>query len=576
MASDTGTTPATLEKPLSGADYTGVSEDQNPLRREGLLRRSAPFLAVALLAFAAVPIASAPNHPPLIAAGLLLALIVLAGAFLPWHRLPPYATAGPPIAYFLVVALLVQSAGGGPSGYVPLALLPIFWLALYGTSSELAIAMVAAFSMFVAPLIFLHDRAYSEADLRAALLWMGISLVVGFSAQGLVRKIREQAEETERRGQALFESEERQRLILETAGEAFVSMDEAGSITGWNAAAEQMFGWRREEAVGRQLVETIVPHSLREAHSRGLHTFLRTGEGPVLNKTIELSALRRDGSEFPVELTISPLRVGEEHVFNSFIRDITERQQAQREAERLKDEFFALVSHELRTPLTSIAGYLELVKDDVEGKLSEEEFNHLEVMERNTDRLLRLVGDILLVAQVQAGTFTVTKEPSDVATVVQHSIEAATPVAEAKGISLNLHSEPVPPVEGDSDRLSQLLDNLISNALKFTPPGERIDVSSSSVDDHVIIEVANTGSYLSPEEQEQLFERFFRASEAVDQAIVGVGLGLAICKAIAEAHGGQILVRSEEGVATTFTVRLPASKSNQPEGSDFEASEALV
>jgi two-component system, OmpR family, phosphate regulon sensor histidine kinase PhoR len=554
-----------------------VKEDQNPLRREGLLRRSAPFLAIALLAFAAVPIASAPNHPPLIAAAVLLALIVLAALFMPWDRLPPYATAGPPIAYFLVVALLVQSSGGGPSGYVSLSILPVFWLALYGTRSELAIAMVAAFSMFVAPLLFLQDRAYSQADLRAALLWMAISLVVGFTAQGLVRKIREQADETERRGQALFESEERQRLILETAGEAFVSMDEAGAITGWNAAAEQMFGWGREEAIGRQLVDTIVPSSLREAHTRGLRTFLRTGDGrPVLNKTIELSALRRDGSEFPVELTISPLLVGGEHVFNSFIRDITERQQAQREAERLKDEFFALVSHELRTPLTSISGYLELVKDDAEGKLSEEEFNHLEIMERNTDRLLRLVGDILLVAQVQAGTFTVTKEPSDIATVVAHSVEAAGPVAEAKGIALSMHSEPVPPVEGDSDRLSQLLDNLLTNALKFTPAGERIDVNSHSSGGDVIIEVENTGSYLTPDEQEQLFERFFRASEAVDQAIVGVGLGLAICKAIAEAHGGGISVRSEEGVATTFTVRLPAAELSQPGGSGLGARKALV
>jgi PAS domain S-box-containing protein len=555
----------------------GVSEDQNPLRREGLLRRSAPFLAVALVAFAAVPISSQKlNEPALIAAAALMVLIVLAVVLVPWDRLPPYAPSMPPIAYFLVVALLVQTAGGGPSGYVPLALLPIFWLALYGTRSELGIAMVAATSMFVAPLLFLQDRAYSQADLRAALLWMAISLVVGFTAQGLVRKIREQAEETERRGQALFESEERQRLILETAGEAFVSMDAEGAITGWNASAEQMFGWRREEAIGRQLVDTIVPPALREAHSRGVHTFLRTGEGPVLNRTIEQTAVRRDGSEFPVELTISPLRVGGEHVFNSFIRDITERQQAQREAERLKDEFFALVSHELRTPLTSIMGYLELVKEDTEGKLDEEELRHLQIMERNTDRLLRLVGDILLVAQVQAGTFTVTKEPSDIATVVAHSVEAAGPVAEAKGIALNLRNEQVPPVDGDRDRLSQLLDNLISNALKFTPAGERIDVSSHSSDGEVIVEVENTGSYLSPEEREQLFERFFRTSEAVDQAIVGVGLGLAICKAIAEAHGGAISVRSEEGVATTFTVHLPASQSSQPEGSELGSREALV
>jgi signal transduction histidine kinase len=372
----------------------------------------------------------------------------------PWDRLPPWATSVPPITYFLVVALLVQTAGGGPSGYVPLALLPIFWLALYGTRSELAIAMVAAFSMFVAPLLFLHDRAYSESDLRAALLWMAISLVVGFTAQGLVRKVREHAAETERRGQELVE--------------------------------------------------------------------------------------------------------------------------AQREAERLKDEFFALVSHELRTPLTSIMGYLELLREDTEDRLDEEDRNHIEIMQRNAHRLLRLVGDILLVAQVQAGTFTVATEPSDLSTLVAHAVEAATPVAEEKGIALNLHSEPELPIEADRDRLAQLLDNLISNALKFTPAGERIDVHSWEADDAAVIEVENTGSYLSPEEQEQLFDRFFRSSDAVEQAIGGVGLGLAICKAIAEAHGGQISVRSEEGVATVFSVRLPVLEPGHIQAGDRERSEVLA
>jgi signal transduction histidine kinase len=432
-----------------------VREDQNPLRREGLLRRTAPFLAIALLAFAAVPISSSSlNAPPLFAAAVLVVVIAAAVVFVPWDRLPPWATSVPPITYFLVVALLVQTAGGGPSGYVPLALLPIFWLALYGTRSELAIAMVAAFSMFVAPLLFLHDRAYSESDLRAALLWMAISLVVGFTAQGLVRKVREHAAETERRGQELVE--------------------------------------------------------------------------------------------------------------------------AQREAERLKDEFFALVSHELRTPLTSIMGYLELLREDTEDRLDEEDRNHIEIMQRNAHRLLRLVGDILLVAQVQAGTFTVATEPSDLSTLVAHAVEAATPVAEEKGIALNLHSEPELPIEADRDRLAQLLDNLISNALKFTPAGERIDVHSWEADDAAVIEVENTGSYLSPEEQEQLFDRFFRSSDAVEQAIGGVGLGLAICKAIAEAHGGQISVRSEEGVATVFSVRLPALDPGHIQAGDRERSEVLA
>jgi signal transduction histidine kinase len=432
-----------------------VRQDLHPLRREGLLRRTAPFLAIALLAFAAVPLSSQPlNSPALIAAAALLVLIAAAIVFVPWRRLPPYAASAPPIAYFLVVALLVQTAGGGPSGYVPLVLLPIFWLALYGNRSELAIAMVAAFSMFVAPLVFLHNRAFSESELREALLWMAISVVVGFTAQGLVRKVREHAAETARRGEELLE--------------------------------------------------------------------------------------------------------------------------AQREAERLKDEFFALVSHELRTPLTSIMGYLELVVEDAEDKLDEEGRNNLEVMRRNADRLLRLVGDILLVAQVQAGTFTLATEPTDVDTLVAQAVEAAMPTAEAKGIVLNMHSEPLPLVDGDQDRLAQLLDNLISNALKFTPAGERIDVRSRSTDGAILLEVQNTGTHLPPEERDQLFDRFFRASGAVEQAIGGVGLGLAICKAIAEAHGGQISVSSEEGVGTSFVVRLPVPQRDETRDRDPRYEEAMV
>jgi signal transduction histidine kinase len=432
-----------------------MREDQRPLRREGLLRRSAPFMAIALLAFAAVPLSSqSVNSPALIAAAGLLALIVAAVMFVPWDRLPPYAASIPPIAYFLVVALLVQTAGGGPSGYVPLVLLPIFWLALYGTRSELAIAMVAAFSMFVAPLVFLQNRVYSHAELREALLWMAISLVVGFTAQGLVRKVREHAAETQRRGEELLE--------------------------------------------------------------------------------------------------------------------------AQREAERLKDEFFALVSHELRTPLSSITGYLELLMEDAEGKLDAEAWNHLEVIQRNADRLLRLVADILLVAQVQAGTFTLAKEPTDVSTLVAEAVEAAMPTAATKGIALNMDSEPLPPIDGDRDRLAQLLDNLISNALKFTPSGERIEVRSCRSGGAVVLEVENTGSYIRPDEQEKLFDRFFRASGAVQQAIGGVGLGLAICKAIAEAHGGQISVSSEEGGGTSFVVRLPAPERPEAEPANLEHEEAMA
>jgi signal transduction histidine kinase len=214
--------------------------------------------------------------------------------------------------------------------------------------------------------------------------------------------------------------------------------------------------------------------------------------------------------------------------------------------------------------------------EDAEDKLDEEGRNNLEVMRRNADRLLRLVGDILLVAQVQAGTFTLATEPTDVDTLVAQAVEGAMRTAEAKGIMLTVHGEQLPPIDGDRDRLAQLLDNLISNALKFTPAGESIDVRSCSADGAIVLEVQNTGSYLRPDEQEKLFDRFFRASAAVEQAVGGVGLGLAICKAIAEAHGGQISVSSEQGVGTSFVVRLPVPEHDETRDRHHLREEAMV
>jgi signal transduction histidine kinase len=217
-----------------------------------------------------------------------------------------------------------------------------------------------------------------------------------------------------------------------------------------------------------------------------------------------------------------------------------------------------------------------MLMEDAEGKLDAEDWKHLAVIQRNAARHLRLVGDILLVAQVQAGTFTLATEPTDVSTLVAQAAEAALPTAATKGIALNMQCEPLPPIDGDRDRLAQLLDNLISNALKFTPSGERIDVRSCRSDGAIVLEVENTGSYIRPDEQEKLFDRFFRASGAVQQAIGGVGLGLAICKAIAEAHGGKISVSSEEGAGTSFVVRLPAPERVESDLADLEHEEAMA
>jgi PAS domain S-box-containing protein len=237
-------------------------------------------------------------------------------------------------------------------------------------------------------------------------------------------------------------------------------------------------------------------------------------------------------------------------------RFLAEQNESLRELDRLKDEFVSLVSHELRTPLTSIRGYLELALEDSE-TLTSDQREYLAVVQRNSERLLRLVGDLLFVAQVDAGRLTIEQEPSDLAAIAHESVLGAEPVAAGRGVGLTIEAEPSP-MEGDPARLAQLVDNLVSNAIKFTEPGGTVTVRVRPGDAAAVLEVTDTGIGIPAEEQEQLFERFFRSSNARRAAIQGTGLGLVIVRAIADAHGGSISMESAERVGTTFRIELPA------------------
>jgi signal transduction histidine kinase len=226
------------------------------------------------------------------------------------------------------------------------------------------------------------------------------------------------------------------------------------------------------------------------------------------------------------------------------------------EADRVKDEFVALISHDLRTPLTSIMGYLELTLDD--GNLTEQQRGYLDIADRNADRLLRLVNDLLFVARLEAGQLDLQPGELNLAAVVRQSVAEAEPRAAAGGIELTCETSDVAAVQADKGRMYQLLDNLVSNALKFTPAGGDVRVSLTPVNGVVRLEVSDTGVGIASAEQGRLFERFFRASTASDRQIPGTGLGLYIARAIVEAHGGSIAVRSELGEGTSFRVELPA------------------
>jgi signal transduction histidine kinase len=234
------------------------------------------------------------------------------------------------------------------------------------------------------------------------------------------------------------------------------------------------------------------------------------------------------------------------------LREVT----ADRHLERLRDAFVAAASHELRTPLTSISGFLEMLGDE-EGALSPSGRTYLSAIRRGTTRLQRIVEDLLLVAQIEANRLELDHAPLDLAELAAATVEAAQPAAAEQGIELRLAAAKQIPLEADAARLRQVLDNLVSNALKFTPNGGAVALSASNGGDSVCLEVADTGVGIPHEEIGQVFSRFHRASTASRRAIPGNGLGLVIARAIVEGHGGTISLQSREGEGTRVTVSLP-------------------
>ena len=249
-----------------------------------------------------------------------------------------------------------------------------------------------------------------------------------------------------------------------------------------------------------------------------------------------------------------------------YMADVTARKQAEvdlakanerlLELDAMKDEFVASVSHELRSPLTSIRGYLELILDDG-ARLPDDTREYLGVVDRNADRLLSLVNDLLFVASVDAGRLQLEQTEVDLGDVILKSLQAAQPSALRAAVAVRHTLAAVPPISGDASRLAQVVDNLVSNAIKFTPAGGSVTVRLSSFGEMVVVEVADTGMGIPAADLERLFERFFRSRNATQNAILGTGLGLSIVHAIVEAHGGRISATSAEGAGTIFRIELP-------------------
>jgi PAS domain S-box-containing protein len=344
---------------------------------------------------------------------------------------------------------------------------------------------------------------------------------------------------------------------MSSALDAIVCIDTNGCIIVWNPQAEKIFGFTESEIMGRRLSETIIPEQYRALHEAGLKRYLSTGQSRLLNKLFEVSALHRNGKEFPIELTIIPMRVKENDFFCAFIRDITERREAEARqneyAEDLKrknielEQFAYVASHDLQEPLRTVAGFVELLKRHYKDEADESVTKYINYITDASDRMRRLVQDLLDYSRLGRERIL---EPIDCNSLVQEVLSDLTMAIQESQAVINIDALPV--VSGYATEMKQLFQNLVSNSLKFRKPGEPpvINISVIPKEEHWQFTITDNGIGVDEKYRDRIFVIFQRLHTKNEYE--GTGIGLAHCKKITELHSGKIWVNSTPGEGSTF------------------------
>jgi PAS domain S-box-containing protein len=406
--------------------------------------------------------------------------------------------------------------------------------------------------------------------------------------------------ERERAASAQAKAERRFRELLDAAPDAILEIDGDGRIVLLNEVGEKMFGYSRAELFG-QVVEILIPSDLRWRHEGHRSAYAAHPSTRPMGSGLDLYAQRKDGTRFPVEISLSPVRSEEGFRVSAIIRDVTERKQAEQKmkalhetfaqelsatnqqlelrnreverANRLKSEFLASMSHELRTPLHTIIGFSELLTEELKGPLNNDQKRFIGHIHRDSLHLLELINEVLDLSKIEAGRLELHAETFEIAAAMDETLSSIRALAAPKSISVERRVASGISLYADRVRFKEILYNLLSNAVKFTPDGGRVWIETAAEAGSMLsVSVVDTGIGIAAEEQESVFDKFYQVGPTTKGVREGTGLGLAITKRLVDQHGGRLSVESEPGKGSRFTFTLPLSAPSEvPRAPDLAA-----